>query len=195
MDYKNYNDYELIYMVRENSSDSKDILYRKYQPVIKSIAREFYKNFKYYGYEYEDFLQEAEFFFEKAIVQYDDNKGMLFYSFVDLCVRRGLINFCRNISNDKKNRPLYCYIDIGECNIPDINNDVNNFINECDLHKLINKLKFKLSLNDSSILELRLNGFSYREIAILLSTTSSYVEYRIRKIRKEFAKYYCKETI
>ena len=60
MDYKKYNDYELIYMVRENSTDSKDILREKYQPVLKSIAKEFYKSFKYYGYEYEDFLQEAE---------------------------------------------------------------------------------------------------------------------------------------
>ena len=46
MKYKNYNDYELIYMVKENDDFSYDALYKKYMPIIKSIAYDFYIKYK-----------------------------------------------------------------------------------------------------------------------------------------------------
>ena len=113
MQYKKYNDYELVYMVRENEL-SKDLLYRKYQPLLRKISEEFYRQYKYYGCDYEDFLQEANIAFEKAIINFDDSKESLFYSFVDLCVKRRLISFSRNISNSKKNISAHYYIDINE---------------------------------------------------------------------------------
>ena len=39
MDYKDYNDYELIYMVRENDDSSYDILFQKYIPIIKRMEQ------------------------------------------------------------------------------------------------------------------------------------------------------------
>ena len=45
MNYKKYNDYELIYMIRENDNDSYDILYNKYLPVMKSIAFNYYNKY------------------------------------------------------------------------------------------------------------------------------------------------------
>ena len=43
MKYKQYNDYELIYMVRENDDSSRDILYQKYIPIIHHLANNFYQ--------------------------------------------------------------------------------------------------------------------------------------------------------
>ena len=44
MNYKQ-NDYELIYMVRENDEVSQDLLYEKYLPIIKNLASEFYQKY------------------------------------------------------------------------------------------------------------------------------------------------------
>ena len=192
MDYKKYNDYELIYLVRENDGTSRDILYEKYLPVLKSIAMEFYQRYKFYGYEYEDFLQEAYISFEKAILQYHDNRGTIFYTFVDLCIRRGMITFCRNISNSNKNKPYYFFIDLDDKAIPDYRNDINDYNLEYDFRKVFNILKLKLPLELSSILELRINGFNYSEISKLLTVPCSTVDYRMKKIKEEFTKYYCK---
>ena len=38
MDYKKYNDNELIYMVQENDESSTDILIRKYRPIIFKLS-------------------------------------------------------------------------------------------------------------------------------------------------------------
>ena len=52
MDYKKYNDYELVYMVRENDDISQDILFKKYDPILRKIAGEYHSKFKSNGYEY-----------------------------------------------------------------------------------------------------------------------------------------------
>ena len=194
MKYKQYNDYELVYMVRENEL-SKDLLYKKYQPLLRKISDEFYRQYNCYGCDYHDFLQEANIAFEKAIINYDDSKDSLFYSFVDLCVRRRMITFCRNISNTKRNIASYYYIDISENPVPDYRNDISELMDNYDINKMIREIIYTMSLEYSSVLELKLNGFTYREISILLNAPSSTIEYRIRKIRKEISKYYCKEAI
>ena len=195
MNYKKYNDYELIYMVRENNIISRDLLYEKYQPILRKISGEFYRKYKHYGYEYDDFLQEANLLFEKAIINYNENRNNRLYSFVILCVKRGLISFCKSISSDNKHNLSYYYVDIDKCNIADNKSDISYIMEDYTLKELMSNIILELSIEDSSILELRYNGFSYREIGVLLNIPSSTVEYRLRKIRKLMKKYYCKETI
>ena len=43
MNYKNYNDYELIYSVREKDDFAFDIIFEKYQPIIKKFATDFFQ--------------------------------------------------------------------------------------------------------------------------------------------------------
>ena len=68
-------------------------------------------------------------------------------------------------------------------------------LEECDINRIILETILELPLEDSSILELKFNGFNYREISVLLDIPGSTVEYRIRRIRREIGKYCCKETI
>ena len=192
MEYKKYNDYELIYMVRESDDFSKDILYEKYLPVIKSISKEYYLKFRDYGYDYDDFFQEASILFEKAVINYSEDRESVFYTFVNICIRRGLLTFCRSISNENKNKPLSQYIDLDISNIPDKKNDINTYLNEYDFNAIISNIMLKFPIEYSSVLELKYNGFNYREISILLNIPSSTAEYRIRKIKKELNRYYCK---
>ena len=41
--YKEYNDYELLYYISEKNEDASDILLKKYDPLIISIAKKLYK--------------------------------------------------------------------------------------------------------------------------------------------------------
>ena len=181
-------------MVRENT-DVKDILYKKYEPILRRLSLEYYKLYQYYGYEYEDFLQEAQFAFEKALLSYDESKQSLFYTFVLLCVRNSLISFSKKISNRARNIPSFNLIEIGECSIADQRNTIEKLMNDYDADMMIKNVILDLPIKYSTILELKFNGFSYIEIATLLDIATSTIEYRIKKIRKEITKYYCKETI
>ena len=185
MKYKNYNDYELIYMVRENDDDSKNILYQKYLPIIHSIAHEYYYRFCKYGFDYDDFFQEAMISFQKALIAYDENKDSLFYTFVTLCMRRSLLSFCRNISNTRYNISNENMIELGECQILDDKTDMNKIFQSFELSKIIKNVIYSLPLESGAIMELRLNGFNYREIGILLDIPSSSVEFKSRRARKD----------
>lgn len=196
MDYKKYNDYELVYMVRENDDDSKSILFRKYEPVIISIAKEFYERYKNFGYDYEDFYQEALISFQRAIVSYNENKDSLFYTFINVCLRRNLQSFCRNISTNKKNILMSSYIDITDYDIPDEKSNIDITFDYIEFSKIFKKTIYDLPSDVAAIMELKLNGFSYREIETLLDIPSSTAEFKSRKARKllrrNLHKYYCK---
>ena len=103
MNYKNYNDYELISMVIENDEFSYYSLFEKYKPIVKNISKEFYDRYSDYGYDYDDFIQEGYVGFQNALNKYDSSKGALFYTFVELCIRRRLLSFTKNISLPKRN--------------------------------------------------------------------------------------------
>ena len=95
MDYKLYNDYELIDKIRENDENSHSILFLKYQKIIHTIVHEYYSRFSTYGYDYDDFYQEAMIAFYHALSLFDEKKDTLFYTFMILCVKRSLLSFCR----------------------------------------------------------------------------------------------------
>ena len=185
MNYKQ-NDYELIYMVRENDEVSQDLLYEKYLPIIKNLASEFYQKYNSYGYDFDDFFQEALIAFQKSIINFNEEKETLFYTFTVLCIRRALLSFCRNISNKTKNVSNNNYVSIEEYD--------NIFLDQKADIELIISLPFE----NSCIFELRLNGFSYREISILLDIPTSTVEFKNRSAKRKLEQLlnvFYKETI
>ena len=61
---------------------------------------------------------------------------------------------------------------------------------ECfDIYRRILDKKYDFDIIDSSILELKVNGFSINEIATLLELSYKSVNYRMHKIRKIIANY------
>ena len=196
MDYKQFNDYELIDRVRENDDDSNSILFLKYQPILHNIAHEYYKKYSSYGYEYEDFYQEALISFYRALSHFDEGKDVLFYTFVTVCVRRNLSSFCRNISIRNNALPSYHFVDLDQCSIEDVESDISMHFNKEEVHSIIKSILLDFPIEVSSIIELHVNGFSYREIGKLLDIPASSVEFRSRKARNilltRIHNYYCK---
>ena len=123
-----YNDYELISMVQENDEFSYGTLFQKYLPIIKKIASNYYHNYKNYGCDYDDFLQEGYIAFQNAVKNYDEARDTLFFTFVTLCINRALQSFCRKFYTDKSN-----------CNYDNfVNCDDISLIDDCvDVEKTI----------------------------------------------------------
>lgn len=185
MNYKKYNDYELINKVQENDEDSRSILFEKYTPILFHLAKEYHQKFSDYGYDLDDFLQEARISFYKALSSYDEKKDTLFYSFMILCVRRGLLSFCRNISCTKKNISSRYFVHFDECFVEDEKSNMTTFFQDLNIESICREVLLTLPFEISTVLELKINGFSYREISTLLDIPTSSVEFRCRKARRE----------
>ena len=168
MNYKLYNDYELIYMIRENDEYSYDVLFQKYSPIIKRIAMDYYKTYSSYGYELDDFIQEGYVAFQKALTKYNPEKDVLFYTFIVLCLHRNLISFCHTISNDKKNISNSYFVPIDETFISDGVNYEEDYFLRLDRYRSIWNIVYDLSLESTCVFELRWNHFKFNEISKLL---------------------------
>ena len=195
MNYKKYNDYELIYMIRENDDSSQNILFEKYQPIIRKFANDFYMRYKSNGYDYEDFLQEATIGFQKALLSFDDSKDNLFYSFAILCIQRRLLSFCRMFMSDKYKNVFFDTISTDDVLCVDIRNNIDSIFDEKELEKILKTIIFDLSWEEGIVFELRLNGFQYLEISKLLDISCRKVGIILNSVRnivrKRIYNYYC----
>lgn len=80
------NDYELLEQVKDGSEQSINTLYKKYEPLINSIAIRYQSYLPNVGLEISDLLQEGRLGLMKAINQYDRNRDILFYSYAKTCI-------------------------------------------------------------------------------------------------------------
>ena len=59
MDYKDYNDNELVYLCHENNEDATNIIINKYKKQILITLKEYRKKYNIVGIETADLYQEA----------------------------------------------------------------------------------------------------------------------------------------
>lgn len=199
-DYKDLNDYEIIYMVKENDDDAIEILFRKYRPVIVKIASNYLKIAKSYGLELEDLIQEGYIALYSAYRNYSDIRDAMFYTFVNISVHSKILN-CLRLSNTKKNKTLnnsislfnkLSYVD--EQELIDVVEDNLSLLpeDELDLKELESIVRnFILELNypQSCVFELNMNGFSNLDIADLLGLNKKQVINYLFTARKKFQSY------
>ena len=185
MNYKNYNDYELISRVREKNKFSYDSLFEKYKPIVKNISKEFYDRYSDYGYDYDDFIQEGYVGFQNALNKYDSSKGALFYTFVELCIRRRLLSFTKNITLPKRNISNKYFVSLDDLDVGDNSVSLNDELDYEDTMNTIKDVLYSLDLKYTAPFELKMNNFSLKEISILLEVSINSVSYRVNLVRDE----------
>ena len=182
MDYKKINDYEIIYMINENTDESKDFLYKKYMPIIKKIAVKYFSFAKSRGCEFDDLVQEGYIGFNSAINSFKDNMNCSFFTFASLCIERNINCYCKKLNSFKSEvLNISYYTDYEEAvNKYSYNIDDSYFDS---LERFI-YIKNILSFKQSCVFELKYNGFNYQEISNLLDIPINTVDSRLCKIRK-----------
>ena len=193
------NDYELAYLVSENNEDAKELFYKKYKPIIEIKARKFKTFAESRGYDMNDLIQEGMVGLTQAINDYSDQKDVQFHSFANLCIDRQLSTFIRNIDRDKHKilnnsisidtttntvgKPLIELLLDGRNIDPE-----ETFIRVEEESELYNKIKDKLSASETEVFDLRIQGFSYKEIASLLNITEKSVGGSMARIKNKISK-------
>ena len=92
MNYRDFNDNELLSYICENNEEANTILFKKYEPLINSIARKMYKYCKNTGLELNDLIQEGMLGLNLAINHYDEQKDTTFYTFAKKCIERKMLS-------------------------------------------------------------------------------------------------------
>ena len=181
-----------MYMIRENDDDALNLLLNKYQPIILKYANKYYKIGKNYGLELDDFIQEGNYALFCAIKNYSEYKNSLFYTYAVISIKSKMQNIITNNNNGKHislNSAVSLDANVTEDNvlsdyIPSSLISPELEIENIELERIIYSYLYELPLDKASIFELKLNGFTNKEIGILLDISYSTVGIRLNKIRK-----------
>ncbi len=184
MDYKQINDYEVMYMVRENDEEARDLLLKKYLPVVSKIAAKYSEFIKTKGVDFEDLLQEGTIAINTAINTFDDSNGVLFYTYVRVCIERHLATYCKRLDSKKNYFLNSSASEDNYYSIIDSRSSIDTIFNDKLFEEEFICYKNAFDLKYSSVFELRYNGFTYKEIGKLLDISVSTVDGRLYKVRK-----------
>ena len=192
MDYKDYNDYELVYEIRENSEDAYNILITKYTTLIHKIAYEYFRKYKSFKVEYEDLIQEGHVGLYQALNDYDE-RSCLFYTYATICIKREIERFIKTFIRNKHmvlNNAISFSTPLdtnGELLLEDyisIGRDVEDIvIGDMNYNSIMN-LKYDMSFEMAAVFELKANKFTILEISVLLDMPRRRVERYLLKIKK-----------
>jgi len=198
MEYQNFNDYEILYLISENNELAYECMYSKYNPYIKKRAFLLYKKYKNVGIEYDDLIQEGMFGLSEALKKYNVNEGNLFFTLATLCIKREMERVIIKAIRNKNNILNYAYsLDDEIASNGLLLKDTlykdeersDNFFDFIENNKYVMDLKYELKEKYAPTYELKLNGFSNQEICELLGIKYKDVDNNLRSIKLTLKKF------
>lgn len=190
---KYYNDYELLYLISEEDEIAKDILKRKYAPLIYEKAKEYYQGNSYNipSFSFDELIALANDTLLRASRNYNQDQKAVFYTYFLVCLNREFSLYKRGLLA-KKNQLFYDQTqDITSYEINDYiteevkwDNDPCKLSEEKELFDFIKEYMYGLEGYERKVFELRFNGFKYVEIGTLLGISTVSVGKIVEKLKK-----------
>lgn len=196
MNYKDINDYEVLYMIKDSDDDALELMLTKYKPLIDKKVYKWSAIFSKLGINQDDIRQELYYAFFKALKTYKEDNNTLFYTYVNILLDGHIKNILT--SENKKNIVDYSLSkDISEdSQIIDFISDnyySPEFIFDMDyLNNLFSIFSYDLKLEQSIIFEMYLSGYKVKQIAAVVDKKNNSVSVEINRILKKLKKNLCK---
>ncbi len=189
-EYECLKDEELVSLAKNNDSDAVDLLIHRYKSMIAAVTRSYFL----IGCDSEDLIQEGMIATVKAIYTY--NQEYSFKNYLITCVKNRIFSLIKS-SNSQKNVPLNNYVPLFGYGKEDTDkNDIiidtdfgpeEIFINNEAVEEFKKNIKNTLSEFEYKILQLYLNGFSYKYIAEKVNKKEKSIDNAIQRIRKKLS--------
>lgn len=172
-----YNDYELLYLIRTNVEEARDILFWKYSFLIKSRINRLGVPRLYW----DDYYQEGCLMLYRAIKIYDENSKMSFTRFFELLLKRRIITLLRKDLKELEIERVENFDDYPSLVVE----NSNAVLLECSEYNLSNMEKIayeRLILCNEKVENVA------KELGINPKSLSNAKQRTLRKIKKEFNK-------
>lgn len=194
MNYKEFNDYELLDHIHSCNEDANEIMIYKYRPLTVNLAK---KLIKYCngGIDLNDLIQEGLVGLNEAINSFREDKETNFGTYAKLCIERrmySLVKSTRTYKNKILNESISLE-DEEENNIDrflvDNRTNPSEMVAENDYHeKVLIELNNQLTDLEKQVFELKKNDFNYKEIAEILDKDPKVIDNTIQRIKTKLKK-------
>lgn len=194
MNYKDFNDYELLDHIHSCNEDANEIMIYKYRPLTVNLAK---KLIKYCngGIDLNDLIQEGLVGLNEAINSFREDKETNFGTYAKLCIERrmySLVKSTRTYKNKILNESISLE-DEEETNIDrfliDNSNNPSDMVEENDYQEnILIELNNQLTDLEKQVFELKKNDFNYKEIAEILDKDPKVIDNTIQRIKTKLKK-------
>lgn len=194
MNYKDFNDYELLDHIHSCNEDANEIMIYKYRPLTVNLAK---KLIKYCngGIDLNDLIQEGLVGLNEAVNSFREDKETNFGTYAKLCIERrmySLVKSTRTYKNKILNESISLE-DEDENNIDrflvDNTTNPSEMVEENDYQeKVLNALNNQLTDLEKQVFELKKNDFNYKEIAEILDKDPKVIDNTIQRIKAKLKK-------
>ena len=191
MNYSDLNDNELIYYAYENNEEANNILLKKYEPLINSIANRMMKSCSYMGLDKSDLVQEGMIGLNHAISYFNYQKDITFYTYAKTCIERRIISVivaAKRLKHKALNESISFDVDEEDISFEKLLKD--NSANPAEIvtdientEVLVENIKESLTDFELQVFELMLSYFKYGEIAELLDKDKKQIDNAIQRIK------------
>lgn len=189
-------DYEYLYMIRQNDQDSMDTVLGNYRSLLWKRAHDFMNSMTPKGVSVDDMFQEGAIGFHEAVYSFMESMNVGFAFYVSLCVESSIktaLRKCRGKSYlllDSKSSLDMSISEDGNLYLGDIveSHDIKHNPRIMAQYYEAKKVETQVldTLNDveKEIYALKVDGYSYKEIADFTQTSVKFVDNIIQKIRR-----------
>lgn len=201
--YEEINDYELLDKVSDDEIATEE-LFKKYKPLITSIAKKAFYKSKMNGLELNDLIQEGMIGFSIALNTYNEKREASFYTFARLCIIRRIVSSIQSY-NRLKYQVLNESLSVDSIteNVQDIerifsdyeSNPETMLITDEELKTKIKNINKGLTNFESEVFELKIAGFDYKEIAEILEKPVKSVDNAINRIKTKIHNYLKEKSV
>lgn len=164
---------EVLHDAKNSNENSINLIIKRYEPLIISVA----KGFNHPNLNLDEAIQEGRLAVLNAIRLFNPNKNITFATYARRAIKNRIINY---ITKAQKNSALQL-ID----NTPQAadGHPEEHFLAYEKLAIKLEEFKSNLSHLEAQILSLKLEGYSYTEIASLLQKTNKSVDNALTRIK------------
>lgn len=187
-------DEELLKLIDEDDKHALEHLINKYKGFIFAKTRSYFVA----GGDREDVIQEGLIGLYKAIRDYEADRPASFRGFAELCITRNIITAIKSATRQKHlplnsslslDKPIYQ--EESERTLLDIVeghhslNPEELLVNQERLHYIKEKLASMLTDLERKVLELYLEGCSYKEISIEINRHVKSIDNALQRVKKK----------
>lgn len=178
------NDYELLYLAKENNEYAIELLYQKYYSILYTKAKKYSRNNSVF---LDDYLNIAIYTFYNTIDNYKDDTN--FSTYLNSCLDNALLNYQKSLTRNK-NKILNEALTIDDENTRALDiisdrryNPETILFNNLNYEYLKEKIIQKLTWKEELVFTLKIQNYSPKEISQITDNNIKSIYHIIKRLQ------------